>query len=364
MASPAIATDALTPVSPHPAWSAAAQRLPAVRAVLASTAESMGPLAPAARLHLAHPGKLGRSRLALACCDALGVAPGDGVALAVACELLHNASLVHDDVQDRDRLRRGRPAIWSVYGDAVAINLGDDLLTRALRQASRVGADPTIRLTLVDLFTRATSRAIGGQVWDCRPGAALETDPEVYEEIALRKTGALLALPAEAALALAGRDAAEQELARCALQDLAVAFQIQDDLLDLLGRQGREPGSDLLAGRPSAPLVHFLAAASGADRDSLARFWRGEPRCRQSHRGWLERIRESRAVDAALARFAQRAQAGLDAAAALGRPLDAVLGEAAAELLRLGADLESPVARPPTPAGRTIPIDSVGGARA
>ena len=91
--------------------------------------------------HLDTGGKRLRARLALASCQALGGTAEDAVDWAAAVELLHNASLIHDDIQDGDRTRRGRPALWTKYGAAQAINTGDLLLMLPFRALNRYPAE-------------------------------------------------------------------------------------------------------------------------------------------------------------------------------------------------------------------------------
>src|SRR6056297_2071568 len=103
---------------------------------LAIAVEEEGKLGEALDHHFAAAGGFGRARLALDASEALGLDRSIAISLAVACELLHNASLVHDDLQDRDELRRGQLAVWARFGEDVAISVGDFLLTRAFEVAA------------------------------------------------------------------------------------------------------------------------------------------------------------------------------------------------------------------------------------
>ena len=185
----------------------------------------------AASYHLKTGGQRVRAILALHAGSCLGLAPCDGRILAVACELLHNASLVHDDVHDRDVERRGQPSVWHKFGDEVAICAGDLLLSGAYLALSQF--DQVARLP--DLFARVHSRVSSavrgqcGELW--RPGHSPATLDD-FIKTARAKSGALLSLPIELALLAAGQTHA-LGLARQAAESFAVGYQIYDDLLDV-----------------------------------------------------------------------------------------------------------------------------------
>ena len=129
--------------APPRAWLKADQRLAALSERIAQATHEDGLLGFSLRYHFAKPGQQLRARLALSASAALRVPAASALELAAACELLHNASLVHDDLQDRDETRRGQPAIWSLFGEDQAVNVGDYLLTRALDVVSHLDAHAT-----------------------------------------------------------------------------------------------------------------------------------------------------------------------------------------------------------------------------
>jgi len=206
--------------------------------------------------HLATGGHRVRARLALQAGIALGLDDGDAVALACSAELLHNASLVHDDLQDRDETRRGRPTVWRAFSAATAICSGDLLLSSAY--AALVGfADRTVLPALIALAHARVAVAIDGQCEDLRASCG---NLERYEGIARRKSGALLSLPLEYALVGAGRwDVAS--VARDAADHFAVGYQIADDLADV-SRDER---------RGALNVVPVLRASYGAMAERAAR---------------------------------------------------------------------------------------------
>lgn len=186
--------------------------------------------AKAALIHLASGGQGIRARLALHAAMACGLVEADGVALAAVAELLHNASLVHDDVQDHTELRRGCDAIWVTFGIDVAVCAGDLMLSAAY--AALAGMSDTSKLpALLMLVHDRISTAIRGQCADLSEGAAGETDMARYEAIAADKSGALLSLPLEMVFTAAGNERLALQ-ARVAAERFAIGYQIIDDIQD------------------------------------------------------------------------------------------------------------------------------------
>ncbi len=217
----------------------------------------------AARYHLESGGKRARAELALQASSALGIRGADALALAAAVELLHNSSLVFDDLQDRDTERRGTPAVWVRFGADVALCSGALLLSAAygalssLTDSARVGA-------LVAHTHRRTALLIHGQTADLAVSSDPSTTLREYEEVAAEKSGVLFALPIELALLYAGCEESVEQ-ARRAAHALAVGYQITDDLEDL--------ESDLAAagGKGRLNYVSLAGERSGSSGVELAR---------------------------------------------------------------------------------------------
>lgn len=185
--------------------------------------------ASVAAQHLQCGGRRVRARLALTASLALGVPAADAIAVAAASELLHNASLVHDDLQDRDETRRGAPTVWRAHGDDLALCSGDLLLSAAYGVLAAVGR-PALLPALLAALHEATREAIEGQ---CADRAACNTAGiECYRQIVIAKSGAMLALPLRLAL-LAGDAGSAYGQARAACDAFAMGYQIADDLADL-----------------------------------------------------------------------------------------------------------------------------------
>jgi geranylgeranyl diphosphate synthase, type I len=219
--------------------------------------------------HLATGGKRLRARLALAATTALGGALRDAVPWAAAVELLHNATLVHDDIQDRDTLRRGAPTLWARHGTAQAINAGDFLLM--LPFLALAETPPQVQSELCRGLADHAVRTVRGQIAELDLLASGALDWDAYLEAIAGKTGALVGLPVYGAGILAGRSRARAEQLSSAFARLGVLFQLQDDVLDLYGEKGREcPGSDLYEGKVSALVVAHLARQPADRRDLIA----------------------------------------------------------------------------------------------
>ncbi len=180
--------------------------------------------------HLDSGGGRTRARIALGTGNALRLRAEDTVAIAAGSELLHNASLIHDDLQDVSSNRRGTDAVWSKFGANVAICAGD-LLVSAAYGVLATCSDATRIAELSLVMHEATSRVINGQARDLAAQSEGIENVASYKSIARGKSGPLLSLPVELALTAAGL-ADSVPLAREAAEQLAIAYQIADDLED------------------------------------------------------------------------------------------------------------------------------------
>lgn len=209
--------------------------------------------------HLLTGGKKLRARLALSAADALGVSTDLAVGWAASCELLHNASLVHDDLQDRDEYRRGRFSVWVRHGEAQAINAGDLLLMLPYLALEHIDVPPERKWALTLAVAKRAEETVRGQSLEMSLYSSCRWDWTSYDAAATGKTSALMTLPVHGAALLAGRDPeVASRLADC-FRDLGLLFQMQDDVVDLFGDKGRDrPGGDLREGRVSALVVEHL----------------------------------------------------------------------------------------------------------
>lgn len=189
--------------------------------------------------HLKTGGRRMRARLALHASVQLGLSQADAITIAAAVELLHNASLIHDDLQDRDRVRRDQETAWFRYGDNAAICSGDLMLSAAYA-ALATFSQPRYLAPLMALVHVNTAMAVEGQFADLKISAnsqSSESQTKVnwlthYDKIVQAKSGALLSLPLEMALTGAGM-AEFAGRAKNAANAFAIGYQIADDISDV-----------------------------------------------------------------------------------------------------------------------------------
>ncbi|MCC6766233.1 MAG: polyprenyl synthetase family protein [Deltaproteobacteria bacterium] len=226
-------------------------------------------------------GKRVRPILALAACEAV---PADGrraLPFGCAIELIHAYSLVHDDLpaMDDDTLRRGRPTVHVRYGEALAILVGDALLTEAFRVAAEgartagVGAEHV--LTMVARIAAAAGAAgmVGGQVADLEAEGG-RPDHATVEAIHRRKTAALISAAIDVGALAGGADGACREALAEYGRALGLAFQIADDILDATAPTavtGKREGGDVEHGKATYPAVLGIDGARAAARELLGR---------------------------------------------------------------------------------------------
>jgi len=210
-------------------------------------------------------GKLVRPSLTLLIAEEMDGDLETALTAAVALELVHEFSLIHDDVQDADAMRRGRPTIWSRCGESQAINAGDLMLTLALREAATAGEEVLGRLL------EAVIEMVEGQVLDVSFGFRW---PSLDESTAMidRKTGALFRCACDLGtiVAEAAREARNQW--NVIGRELGRAVQIRDDLLGIFGgeaRLGKPIGTDIRRRKKSYPLLLAMADASATQRRAM-----------------------------------------------------------------------------------------------
>jgi len=191
--------------------------------------------------HLAAGGQRARSRVSLRCSLKLGLAESDSVALATAVELLHNASLIQDDLQDRAQTRRGTATVWSKYGANCAIGLTDLAISAAFRSLADVSAPHSIS-GLIDRVHRAIATTLRGQTDDL---SGYVTNLEGAIALARRKSGPLFGLALVLPLYFAGRTE-YLTTANDAADDFGVGYQIYDDIIDLDEDRAANSGSNVV----------------------------------------------------------------------------------------------------------------------
>lgn len=210
--------------------------------------------------HLENSGKMLRPQMIQNLGAIYSASPKDLILWATCLELFHNASLVHDDLQDQDEVRRSKPSVWKVYGFKQAINAGDFLMMLSHRALEKIDND-RLKLALARCFSQTASKLVEGQSLEFQLASL---DPKIqlrkeYLRCASLKTGALFSCLAEGVGIIAGLEELKLRKLSTFFEDLGVLFQMQDDVLDLYGNKGREEtGCDIKEGKLSfLALGHF-----------------------------------------------------------------------------------------------------------
>src|SRR5215210_220447 len=220
--------------------------------------------------HLETGGKHLRAILPLLIAEALGSEPGRLVPFGAACEMLHNASLIHDDLQDGDEVRRGQPTVWKKYGMAQAINLGDAMIAHTILLMQRLDVPSELRERATSRVLLEMLRVIEGQVQELELKSRTEVCLEDYMRMVEGKTARLFSLPMSGAALLCGATEEVQQGLIEAASHIGVLFQVQDDILDIYGAKGRDmSASDIGEGKRSVLVVHCLEQLGEQEAESL-----------------------------------------------------------------------------------------------
>ncbi|MET9541664.1 polyprenyl synthetase family protein [Streptomyces sp. NPDC006553] len=221
-------------------------------------------------------GKGVRQALALLGAEAVGADGADAIPGAVAVELVHTFSLLHDDIMDADALRRQRPAVWKSYGTGPAVLTGDALLAQAVTSLAEAQGPETA--AAVRHLCGTLTALVSGQAEDLRfedrpwsgPGAV---EPDDYRSMAEHKTGALLGCALALGAILGGAsDRTVTALDRAGRQ-LGLAFQAVDDILGIWGDPGvtgKPVHADLRQGKKTSPVLIALAGGGKAAHELRA----------------------------------------------------------------------------------------------
>jgi geranylgeranyl diphosphate synthase type I len=212
-------------------------------------------------------GKRIRPLLCLFAAEAFGGSADEAMPGAVAVELVHNFSLVHDEVQDHDAQRHGQPTTWARLGEAQAINVGDFLLTRAVRALVAAPGPPDRRMAALAFLNDAIERMIAGQWQDITFESRESVGVEEYLAMVAGKTGALLEAPVAMGALLAGVPAGTATAVGEWGWHIGLAFQAHDDYLGTWGdpgQTGKSNSNDIARRKKTLPVVMGLGDASAA----------------------------------------------------------------------------------------------------
>lgn len=242
------------------------------------------------------PGKMMRSSLCIATARAFGARLDDAIGTAVAIELLHNALLIHDDIEDGSEQRRGQPTLHVLHGVPLALNAGDTLTLLSLRplieNATTIG--PRLSLRILEETERMARESAEGQAMDLgwRRDNAVDVDDAQYLEMVLKKTCWLATIyPTRVGALIGTRGAIDLEPFIRFGFFVGATFQIQDDVLNLVGdweRYGKERDGDLWEGKRTLMLIRLLNQCTPDERErvhALLRLPREEKTA--EHVGWV-----------------------------------------------------------------------------
>ena len=221
-------------------------------------------LRPAVSEHLAGGGKFVRAGLVFVSAAAAGAEESAGLAGAVAIELVHNFSLVHDDIIDRDLERRHRPTVWATHGVGHAIVAGDALSTLAFQLLLEEPTSERVRAAVQ--LAEATQAMIAGQAQDMASELRDSLPVDECLQMEAGKTGALLSCASAMGAILAGADTETVDALAGYGRHLGIAFQAIDDVLGIWGEPsvtGKPVGNDLRQHKKTLPIA--LALARGDD---------------------------------------------------------------------------------------------------
>jgi geranylgeranyl diphosphate synthase type II len=227
---------------------------------------------------MAGNGKRVRPVLLLLACDALKGPVEEALPAAAAVELMHNFTLVHDDIMDHDATRRGRSTVHCKWDNETALLAGDGLLALAYRSLLRTRSPNLPRLAKV--FTDGIIELCEGQALDRDFEQRDNVTMPHYLGMILRKTARLLAVCTEMGALVAAATARQVKLFRQFGEHLGMAFQIQDDLLDITVSQdilGKDFGSDVKRRKRTFLYVHVMADGAAQHRDRLKKCFQKSP---------------------------------------------------------------------------------------
>jgi geranylgeranyl diphosphate synthase, type II len=240
-------------------------------------------LSDGCRYVLLSGGKRIRSTLVLLSCEAVGGRATDALAAGAAVEMMHNFTLVHDDIMDHAATRRGRPTLHTKWDINNALLVGDVLIGQASRSLLRTKTPHLHRI--LDLFASALIDVCEGQALDlefeCTPNVTLKN----YVTMIEKKTARLISMSTELGAIIGGGTPPQVAALHRFGHFLGRAFQIQDDLLDVIADEkhfGKNIGGDIVEGKKTFLLLKTLERARGDDKRLLQRIMMGDTRLRRN----------------------------------------------------------------------------------
>jgi geranylgeranyl diphosphate synthase type I len=242
--------------------------------------ESLSTISPQAlrdsSIHLISAGgKKLRPSLVVLSCEAVGGKPDYSFKTASAMELIHTFSLIHDDIMDKDDMRRGEPSVHVLWGEPMAILAGDTLFSKAFETVLRTEIEKSFHKRINETLAVVVDSCIKiceGQACDMSFEGNFDVKESEYMNMIYKKTGALIAASTKAGAIMGGGTSEQVDALFEYGKLIGLAFQIQDDYLDVVSDEeslGKPVGSDIVEGKMTLMVVKALAEASEEDKDTL-----------------------------------------------------------------------------------------------
>jgi len=251
--------------------------------------------------HLKSGGKRIRPLLTLASSKLCGYKDGDrDINLAACVELIHGATLLHDDVIDSSDLRRGVKTANSVWGNQSSILVGDYLFSRCFEMMVEDGSNEILKL-----LSSTSSTIAQGEVLQLEHKGEIDLLEETYFNIINMKTGALFAAATRVGACIGNRSKKEKDALESYGKNLGLAFQIADDALDYFSTKtifGKEIGKDFFEGKTTLPLIIIFQKANSEEKKFLTELFKKEERNEDDFSETLALIYKYKAIEASLKR--------------------------------------------------------------
>ncbi|MGM9822778.1 MAG: polyprenyl synthetase family protein [Muribaculaceae bacterium] len=222
-------------------------------------------------------GKRLRPVLVLMACEAVGGDINRALTPAIGLEMFHNFTLLHDDVMDKADIRRGKPTVHVKWDDNTAILSGDAMLTMATQLIAQAPAD--VMPQVMDLYNRTAMEIYEGQQYDVDFETRNDVTVDEYIEMIRLKTSVLLGCACKMGALIGGADEATAQLFYKVGENLGLAFQLQDDMLDVWGDEatfGKAIGGDIMNNKKTFLLINAMQRATGDHKVELS-LWLSTP---------------------------------------------------------------------------------------
>ena len=220
-------------------------------------------------------GKKIRPSLVVLSSEAVGGTAEVAIKTAAAVELIHTFSLIHDDIMDKDEMRRGEPSVHVLWGESMAILAGDTLFSKAFETVLETPVNSISYERVLNALKTVVDSCIKiceGQASDMCFEGNFEVNEDEYMNMIYKKTGALIAAATRSGAIMGGGNPEEVETLTEYGRLIGLAFQIQDDYLDVVSEEenlGKPVGSDIVEGKMTLMVVHALSNASNKDKEEL-----------------------------------------------------------------------------------------------